>query len=321
MDDHRPTGLLDRREDGVLVERDQGTQVDDLGGDPLLGEELGRLGDDRDHCTVREQRDVGTFADESRLSEWDPLVPVGDLPRHRAVDTFRLEEHHGVFVMDRGEEETLRVGGGGRDHDLQARRVGEVGLGALGVVETSLDPAAIRGPNDDMAGVLATGSVPELCELAHDLVERGIDEIEELDLGDGLEPIEGHADRSPDDPGLGERSIEDPVLTKLLQQTLGRAEHPTVHTDVLAEEENVRVVAHRLLKAAINGLDQRQFGHGLITPSRTRASYSARSSAIRGVGVANTSSNRVEGATGAAFSAAARAVLTNPRASSTRAAS
>src|SRR5208282_1317937 len=140
------------------------------------------------------------------------------------------------------------------------------------MVQAALDAPPVRSPDHYVRRILTSRAIPKLRELAHDLVEGGIDEVQELDLGDRLEPVKRHSDRGPNDPGLGERSIDDPVRPELLEESVRRAEHAPVHAHVLAEDEDVRVLAHRVVKSSIDGLNKVQLGHGLTTPSRTSAS-------------------------------------------------
>ncbi len=152
---------------------------------------------------------------------------------------------------------------------------------------------------DHVARELAARAVAHLRELAHDLVERRIDEVEELDLGDRLEPVKGHADRGADDPGLGERRVDHAVGAELLQEPVRRAEDPTVHADVLSEEQDVRVGPHGVAERPIDGLDERELGHPLLPALARVAAATARSSSSRGVIVRNTSSRNESGSTGA----------------------
>jgi hypothetical protein len=108
---------------------------------------------------------------------------------------FRLEEHHRVLVADRRDQQALGVGRRARDHDLEARRVAEVGLARLAVVVAAADAAAVRRPDHHRAGVLAAAAVAHLRGFADDLVEGRVDEVEELDLGDRAHAVDGHADR------------------------------------------------------------------------------------------------------------------------------
>src|SRR5213593_1222778 len=74
-----------------------------------------------------------------------------------------------------------------------------------------------------------------------DLVEALEGEARELDLADGLEAVEGHADRGADDSGLGERAVHDAVVAELAVEVLGDPEDAAVHAHVLTDDEHVGV--------------------------------------------------------------------------------
>ena len=73
MDDHRPRRLLDRGEDGRLVERADGPDVDHLDRDPVGGDGLGRLQAVMDHQAPGEDAQV---AFDKRMQE--VLGPISD---------------------------------------------------------------------------------------------------------------------------------------------------------------------------------------------------------------------------------------------------
>ena len=51
------------------------------------------------------------------------------------IENLWFKEDAGILIPDAREQEPLGLGRAARDHDLQAGRVGEVGLGRLGVVQ------------------------------------------------------------------------------------------------------------------------------------------------------------------------------------------
>jgi len=90
-----------------------------------------------------------------------------------------------------------------------------------------------------------------------ELVERGVDEPHELDLGDRFETVGGHPDRRADDARFREGSVDHPILAELLVQTLGGAEHAAVLADVLAHHQHVVVAGEFRRHRVADGLDQR----------------------------------------------------------------
>jgi hypothetical protein len=107
----------------------------------------------------------------------------------------------------------------------------------------------------------------DLGQLADDLVVRRVDEAVELDLADRPVAADGQADRGPDDPGLGERGVEDAVLAEVLLQAVGDAEDTTQLADVLAHEDDLRVLLHGRAQALVDGLGHRELSHQECPPS------------------------------------------------------
>ena len=66
----------------------------------------------------------------------------------------------------------------------------------------------------------------------------GIDEVGELDLGDGDQAVERHPDRGADDPALGQGRVDDAVVAELVPEPLGDAEDSADAADVLAEHDD-----------------------------------------------------------------------------------
>ena len=147
--------------------------------------------------------------------------------------------------------------------DLQPGRVGEVGLGRLAVVLDRADPAAERDADGDRHPDQAGRPAVDLGHLADDLVEAGEDEAVELDLAH--RPVAAHrqAHRGADDPRFGERGVDDAVLAEVLLQAVGDPEDAAELADVLAHDEDLRVVLHRPAQARVERL-----GHGDLVGGR-----------------------------------------------------
>src|SRR5579871_6828056 len=86
----------------------------------------------------------------------------------------------------------------------------------------------------DGSGELTRAAIPQARELADHLVERGIDVVRELDLGDRLQSIDTHADRGRHDPALRDRRIEYAMLPILSLQAVGDTEDAAEIADILA---------------------------------------------------------------------------------------
>ena len=63
-----------------------------------------------------------------------------------------------------------------------------------------------------------------------------------------------HADRGAHDAGFGQRRIDDPLRTEVLLQTLGDAEDAAELSDVLTDEDDLRVVLHGFAHSGRDGL-------------------------------------------------------------------
>src|SRR4029079_17886008 len=80
------------------------------------------------------------------------------------------------------------------------------------------------------------------------LIERRVDEVRELDLGDRQEPVERHPDRDPDDAGLGQRRIDHALLSALGHEPLGDLEHAAAGADVLTDQHDAVVGRHLVVE-------------------------------------------------------------------------
>ena len=116
-----------------------------------------------------------------------------------AVEPRRLEEHHRVGIADRGEQQPVGAARRGGDDHAQARDVREQRLGALRVVLGRMDAAAHRRAQHHRAGEPAARAVAQPRRMVDELVDRRIDEAQELDLGDRPQALRGQADRQAGD--------------------------------------------------------------------------------------------------------------------------
>ena len=124
---------------------------------------------------------------------------------------------------------------------LRPGDVDEERLGRLRVVVPAADAAADRRADDELGRVLAARAVAVLRELGDDLVVRREDEVGELDLRDGHEPVERHADRAcrrcrPRESGVS-MTRSSPNSSK---RPCGDAEDAADLADVLAEHDDAR---------------------------------------------------------------------------------
>ena len=175
-----------------------------------------------------------------------------DLAFGGAVDSLRLEEKHRIRITNRREQQALGIGGRGRTHDLEASDVNELRLGRLRVIVPASDAATNGRSNHHLGGILTAGAVAILCQLAHDLIVSGEDEVAELDLR--------HDGRS-DDATFTERRVDHAVIAKLFVKALGDAENSTDFTNVFAQAEHARVTAHLEAERVVDGLNHVHLRH------------------------------------------------------------
>ena len=176
--------MLHRRQDRLLVERPERPQVDDLDADPLLRHDVRRLEGVVGHQPVGDDRDLRAGMRDRRLAERHEVLVRRDVAADRAVHLLVLEEQDRVVVADGRSEQARGVVGRRRDDDLEARHVGEERLDRLRVVQRAVDPAAVRRADGHRDAEAVVRAVAHPRRLGHELVERRMDEVGELDLGD-----------------------------------------------------------------------------------------------------------------------------------------
>ena len=198
---------------------------------------------------------------DHRGTDWRQVLAVGDLAFDQAVGLLVLEEHHGVGIAHRRFQQPLGVLGGARDDHLETGHVGVEGLHRLRVVEPAVDPTTEGRPDHERAGPGAVRAVAHARGLADDLVEGGVDEVGELDLGDGYQAVERRAYRDADDGRLGERGVEYASLAIPGVQALGGQKDAALLADVLAENPDAVVARHLFVERLADALDQRLDGH------------------------------------------------------------
>ena len=137
-----------------------------------------------------------------------------------------------------------------------------VGFGRLAVEQAAADAAAAGRADRERRGPLAAAAISQFGQLVGDLVERRVHVVGELNLGDGTQAVEAHADRGRDDAALGERRVEHAPRTEPLLQALRRAEHAAEVAHVLAHHADVRIALEHHLESGPNRLYEVHRGHG-----------------------------------------------------------
>ena len=214
-------------------------------------------------------------------AERDHVVGSADRLGREAVCALGLEEDHGIVVADRGLEQSLPIRGSRRDDDLQAGDVAVRGLHALRVVHAALHATAEWRPEDGGHAEATDAAPADRRGLVDDLVVRGMHVVRELELGDGTQPHHRGAYRCARDRDLGHRRVEDTQGAEALEQPLRRAEHASLHSDVLTEEDHVRIALHLLVKRSAYRFDQAELSHrrrASVGPDRPSGSGCANAS-------------------------------------------
>ena len=178
----------------------------------------------------------------------DPAPPERDqvrVGRHRLseppVQRDGLQEHHRVLAGQSRLQQPLGVVGGAGVGHRQARGVGEVGLGRVGVELVVAQVGAHRHPDHHRRGHPPPVAPADAPGVADDLVEGRVGEPGELDLGHRPQAGHGHAHRRAHDAGLAQRRVDHPAGPELLEQPLGHPEHPALEGHVLAQRHQCRV--------------------------------------------------------------------------------
>jgi len=94
-----------------------------------------------------------------------------------------------------------------------------------------------------------------------DLVEGATDEVHELKLGYGTQSGESGTECRAYDGRLRNRSIDDALGAKAINESVGDFERATVDTDVFADTEDARVALHLLPDTLADGFEVGDHGH------------------------------------------------------------
>ncbi len=112
----------------------------------------------------------------------------------------------------------------------------------------------------------------------HDHVERTAGEVGELQLNHRTLALPRRADRSTDESLLRDRRVDHAIRAELFVQPGGDTEGAAVAADVLAEQEDALVAAHRVGETVANRVE---IGIGAQPRSLTAVSAAIRASASR----------------------------------------
>ena len=120
------------------------------------------------------------------------------------------------------------------------------------------DAAERRDPHGHRHVDLAAGAGPVFRQVADHLIENGIGESVELDLGHRHEPPQCQSDRNTDHCRLGQRGVEAALRAERRVEAFGHPEDPAQRGDVLTEDQDALISLHCIVQRSIERLDHRQ---------------------------------------------------------------
>src|SRR5215208_596709 len=258
VEDERLRRLLDGAQHGILVPRGQRAEIEDLDRNTFALELLRGLVGCVDHRPPGDQRDVVTFAVRPCLAEGNRVALVRHLVLDAPVKVLVLEVENRVRIVDRLDEEPLRVRRRGRADDLEPGNVREARLRVLRVEGHAREAAAGREPHRDRHR--RPRAVALLGRDGHQVVPGARDEVGELHLGDRAHAHDRGAGAAADDRRLGERRVDDAPGPEFLLEALRDLECPAVDADVLADDEDALVALHLGAEAIRNCLQIGLYG-------------------------------------------------------------
>src|SRR5215218_7058438 len=241
---HRPVRLLDRLDDGVLIEGPYGAEVYYLRVHVVLfGQSIGGPQAQVHLPAVGDERHVRALAGYASLAEGDGVVAVLHLALG-AVEGAGLQEDHAVVVADGGEHHALDVVGRDGGDDLQPRKVSVQVFEAMRVLGGELDAAAVGAADDHRDLHLAAGEIAHFGGVLDDLVGGEEREVPGHHLDDGPHAQHRHADGRPGKAVLGDGGVYYPPGAVLVDEPVGYEVGAAVDADVLAHQHDVLVALH-----------------------------------------------------------------------------
>ena len=261
IDDQQPPGLAHRLRDRRGVERRDGARVDQLDGDALTRERIADGERAMHHQRERDHGHVAAFTDDARFSKLDRAVALGHAAFHR--EHFAVfEEKHGIIAAQRGDEQSLRVGGRGRHDDAQAGEVREHRVVISRVMRRRRVPDADAAAQQHRHREPPAAHVLHLRDLVENFAETIEHEIREHEIHDGPRPRHRRAAREADKPALANRRVAQPLRPVEVVKPRGRVEIPAAFSDALAEHEDARIRRHLRCERLVRGLHESQLARG-----------------------------------------------------------
>ena len=252
--------LGDGLEDGVLVERADGAEIDDLGIDAVLFfEDAGGFEAGDDGFAVGDEADVGAHAFHVGETERDEEVAAGDFVVGGDIPLFAikfraLHEHDGVIVTDGGLHETFGIVGVAGADALHAGEVRHDVFRRVGMSRADAGAAIGRAADDDGAVDLTAGHVADHRAVVDDLVPGDGVETPEHELHDRTHAEHAGADAHADETGLADRGVHEALVTPLVPEALGHFVGTVVLGDFLSHHHDHGVAGDFFIEGFTDGV-------------------------------------------------------------------
>lgn len=159
-----------------------------------------------------------------------------------------LQNNDGVGVADSSLQKTLGVLGAVGRHDLETGNAAVPGTVILRVLGSDTGSKAVGTTESDVAGLDTARHVVGLRGRVDNLVDGLHGKVEGHELADGVKTGEGSADGQTTETGLGDRCVNDPLLTEAVEQALG--DLVTVAAQLPSALPFLQCFSHDILRAA-----------------------------------------------------------------------
>ena len=117
-----------------------------------------------------------------------------------------------------------------------------------------MDAAAVGRANHQRTAIVAVGAVARFGRFADDLVERRIDEVGELNLGDRPQPLHRHPDGDADNRRFRQRHVDDALRAELFEKAPCNKKDVPTRPDVFTDDKHAFVGHHRFVQCQANGI-------------------------------------------------------------------
>ncbi|KAI6775058.1 hypothetical protein HG530_001816 [Fusarium avenaceum] len=241
---------------GLNIKRLDRSQVDDLDLDAVLLLEV--LGGNKRLANSAAQGDDGQVLARSLnlgLSEGNNEIILLGSFGHRealAVHQLVLENTDGVGVTDSGLQETLGILSAPGGDNLETGNAAVPGREILGVLSTDTSSETVGTTEGDVTRLDTTRHVEGLGGGVDDLIDGLHGEVEghELTLN-GVKTTQGSTNSETTETRLGDRSVNDTLLTEAVEETLGNLVGTVVLGNLLTEDEDLLVLGELLCESLV----------------------------------------------------------------------